>query len=148
MKVILKQNVKGIGKAGDIKDVADGYARNFLLPRGLAVEADAKSMQDLEKHAAKKKSQANRQRAEAETLREKIETETFTYAVKAGEGGRLFGSVTGKDIAELLAREGVRVDRRKINLPEPIKQLGDHEVEVRLHPGITAVLKLKVVGAE
>lgn len=144
MKVILKTNVKGIGKAGEIKNVADGYARNFLLPKGYAVEADQKALQEIEQKKTAAKNKEDRELAESLRLKEKIEATTLDIKVNAGEGGRLFGSVTGKDIAEQLARQGIMVDRRKVHLDEPYRSVGEYQLEIRLHAKTTATLKVKL----
>jgi len=144
MKVILKKKVKGTGEAGEVKEVSDGYARNFLLPRGLAVEADAKAMMKLKQKQQSDAARQAKELAESEELKKKIEAESLKVSAKAGEGGRLFGSVTNKDLGSNLARKGIKVDRRKIQLPDPIRELGEYQVEVRLHPQVTAVLKVEV----
>lgn len=146
MKVILKAKVKGIGNAGEVKDVSDGYARNFLLPRNLAVIADAGALKKLaqEQESASKKDA--RELSRSQEIQKQIEATQLRYTAKAGEGGRLFGSVTSKDIADQLARKGIKVDRRKILLDEPIRQLGDFELEIRLHHQVTAKLRLTVVA--
>ncbi|HOB34763.1 MAG: 50S ribosomal protein L9 [Firmicutes bacterium] len=144
MRVILKAKVKGLGVPGDVKEVSDGYARNFLLPKGLAVVADAAALRKLEQQ---RQSQSKKEMQELEhcrQLKEQIEAEELKYIAKAGEGGRLFGSVTSNDVAAELARKGIRVDRRKIVLPEPIKSLGKFNVEIRLHSQVTANLTLIV----
>lgn len=144
MKVILKAKVKGVGNAGEVKDVSDGYARNFLLPKGLAVIADANALKSLEQQLQQADKRDERELTRSQNLKEKIENLKLSYKVKAGEGGRLFGSVTSKDIADEMARMGVKVDRRKIMLEEPIRQLGSYELEIRLHPQVTANLTLAV----
>ena len=144
MQVILKAKVKGVGNAGEVKDVSDGYARNYLLPRGLAVIADANALKALEQQQQLAEKRDERELAGSQNLKEKIEKLNLNYQVKAGEGGRLFGSVTGKDIADEMARMGIKVDRRKIMLEEPIRQLGNYEIEIRLHPQVTAILKLSI----
>lgn len=144
MKVILKAKVKGVGNPGDVKEVADGYARNFLFPKGLAEIADASSLKKLEQQKKSADKREERELAASQSLKEKIEGIKLTYAVKAGEGGRLFGSVTSKDIADELARRGIKVDRRKIILADPIRQLGSYQLEIRLHPQVTACLNLEV----
>lgn len=146
MKVILKAKVKGVGNAGEVKDVSDGYARNYLLPRGLAVIADANALKALEQQQQLADKRDERELAGSQILKEKIEKLNLNYQVKAGEGGRLFGSVTGKDIADEMARMGIKVDRRKIMLAEPIRQLGNYEIEIRLHPQVTAILKLSILS--
>lgn len=144
MKVILKAKVKGVGNPGDVKEVADGYARNFLLPKGLAEIADASSLKKLEQQKKSADKREERELANSQSLKEKIEDLKLTYKVKAGEGGRLFGSVTSKDIADELSRIGIKVDRRKIILTEPIRQLGSYQLEIRLHPQVTANLNFEV----
>lgn len=148
MRVILKQQVKGVGSAGDVKDVSDGYARNFLLPRGLAVEADETAIKTLDQKRRSAEKKEARELAEAKELQAKIQAMELDYAVNAGEGGRLFGSVTNKDIADQLARSGLKIDRRKLMLEEPIRQLGEYQVEIRLHPEVTAKLKIKVAAGK
>ena len=144
MKVILKQKVKGIGDVGEIKEVSDGYARNFLLPKGLAVIADANAVKSLEKQRESAEKKGERELAQSKSLQKKIEDLTMDYIANAGEGGRLFGSVTSKDIADQLARNGIKVDRRKILMDEPIRQLGECKVDIRLHPQVVATLKINV----
>lgn len=146
MKVILKDNIKGIGNAGDVKDVSDGYARNYLVPRGLAVIADAGALRKLEQERKFAEKRNAQELAQSKQIQEKIEAIDLKYTAKAGEEGRLFGSVTSKDIADQLAREGVKVDRRKILLAEPIRQLGKFQLEIRLHPQVIAKLSLSVVA--
>jgi large subunit ribosomal protein L9 len=146
VQVILKAKVKGVGNAGEVKDVSDGYARNYLLPRGLAVIADANAIKALEQQQQLAEKRDERELASSQNLKEKIENLNLKYQVKAGEGGRLFGSVTGKDIADEMARMGIKVDRRKIILAEPIRQLGNYEIEIRLHPQVTAILKLSILS--
>ena len=147
MVVILLKDVKGTGKAGDIVKVSDGYARNMLLPRGLAQLATDGNMRNLEKakaDAAEKKAQ---EKAKAEELKAKIENLTVTINTKAGEGGRLFGSITSKDIADALkAQHKVDVDKKKFALDSPIKQRGEFSVEVKLYPEISAKLSVKVTA--
>ena len=147
MKVILKHDMKGLGRAGDVKDVKDGYARNFLLPNGAAVVADAGALKNWERHRAERDERDRSERADAEATAEKLRAMKLEVAVKAGEKSRLFGSVTNREIAELMAREGVEVDRHAIHLRQPIKTLGDHRVEVRLMPGVEAQMTITVVPA-
>jgi large subunit ribosomal protein L9 len=147
MKVILKHDVKGLGRAGDVKLVKDGYARNFLLPNGAAVVADNGALKNWERHRAERDERDRAERTDAEAMAEKLKAMKLEVAVKAGEKSRLFGSVTNREIAELIAREGVEVDRHAIHLREPIKTLGDHRVEVRLMPGVEAQLTITVVPA-
>lgn len=147
MKVILQQKVKGIGNPGDIKEVSDGYARNFLFPKGLAITADANALKSLEQKRETAEKKDARELAQSKDLQVKLNDTALSFAVKAGEGGRLFGSVTGKDIADQLTRKGFKVDRRKIILDEPIRQLGEYQVEIRLHTQVTAKLKI-IVNAD
>lgn len=145
MKVIFLEDVKGKGKKGEVKNVSDGYARNYLLPRGLATEATEASMKQLNQQnkAEEKRKEAEKEKAEA--LAAKIEKLTVQIPAKSGEGGRLFGSITSKQIAESLQKQKIKVDRRKIDLPEPIRSLGVTQVPVKLHPGVTATIKVQVV---
>lgn len=145
MKVILKKDVKDVGKKGEVANVSDGYARNFLIPKGLAEEATKATLNELKhksKVAKKKKAEAKK---EAEKLASKLEKESFQVSVKAGENGRLFGSVTTKDIASAVKKAGYKIDKRKIDLDEYIKSLGVHKVKVKLHENVDATLTIKVV---
>ncbi len=144
MKVILKDDIKGLGSAGEVKDVSPGYARNFLLPRGLAIAADSGNIETLKKQQQAEQKRRQKEREEAEKLKEKIEQAPLTIVANAGEGGRLFGSITSKDIGESLARTGIKIDRRKIMLSEPVRQLGEHQIVIRLQPQVDATLVLEV----
>ena len=145
MIVILTQDVKGKGKAGDVVKVNDGYARNMLLPKGLAKEATQGNVRSLEKQKALAEEKRQEQKAAAQKLAEKLEKLTVTIQSKGGENGKLFGSITSKDIAEALeAQEGIKVDKKKIDLPAPIKQTGTETVTVKLFPEVAAKLKVKV----
>ena len=145
MKVILKQDIKGIGKKDEIHEVSDGYARNFLFPRGLAVQASASAVNEVKTKAAAKQHHAAEELAAAQALAKKIEGKTVALKAKAGQGGRLFGSVTAKDIAEGLSKlVGEPVDKRKIVLDGDIKNFGSYEVEVKVYPKVTAKLTVKV----
>jgi large subunit ribosomal protein L9 len=144
MKVILTEDVKKLGSKGDVVDVADGYARNYLFPRGMAAEATKGKMKEIKEQEAKKERLESEKREEAEKLKSKIESEKFVLKVKAGEQGRLFGSVNTKDIAEAAAEKGYDIDKRKIELNDSIKNLGMHNVSVKLYDDITAELKIDV----
>lgn len=145
MIVILTQDVKGKGKAGDVVKVNDGYARNMLLPKGLAKEATQGNVRSLEKQKALAEEKRQEQKAAAQKQAEKLEKLTVTIQSKGGENGKLFGSITSKDIAEALeAQEGIKVDKKKIDLPAPIKQTGTETVTVKLFPEVAAKLKVKV----
>jgi large subunit ribosomal protein L9 len=145
MKVILKRDVKGLGREGDLKDVKDGYARNFLLPTGAAVVADKGAVANWERHREQREERDRSARAEAESTAEKLRALKLEVPVKAGERGRLFGAVTGHQIADLIHREGVELDRHALHLREPIKALGDYKVDVRLMPGVEATVSVSVV---
>lgn len=145
MKVILKRDVKGLGHAGDVKDVKNGYARNFLLPSGAAAMADANALANWERHKDERDAREAGMRSEAEAMAERLRELKLEVAVKAGEKNRLFGSVTNVQIAELIAREGIEVDRHAIHLRTPIKTLGDFKVDVKLIPGVDAELTVSVV---
>lgn len=148
MKVILLQDVKGLGKKGDVANASDGYARNFLFPKGLAVEATEGNMKTLGEQKKSQQAKKEKELEEAKALAEKINAITVEIKTKAGEGGRLFGSVTGKEIAEALEKKhGIKVDKRKMVLPEPIKVLGVTEVEVKVYPGVSGKLKVHVMEA-
>jgi len=146
MKVILKRDVKGLGREGDLKDVKDGYARNFLLPSGAAVIADKGAIANWERHKDQREERDRGVRAEAEATAAKISELKLEVPVKAGERGRLFGAVTGHQIGELVNREGIALDRHALHLREPIKALGDYRIDVRLMPGVEAVLSVSVVA--
>jgi large subunit ribosomal protein L9 len=148
VKVILLTEVKGLGKKGQVCEVADGYGRNFLLPRGLAVEATAGNIQDMaHKKAAEEKRRENEKQM-ALVLAERLNKLIVEVTTKTGEGGRLFGSVTNKEIAEALKkRYNIDLDKRKIEVKEPIKTLGDYVIPVRLYPDIIAKVQVQVVEA-
>jgi len=148
MKVILRANVKGLGESGSIAEAAPGYARNYLLPRGLAVEATANN---LAQHEAEERRAAEHKRQEmaaAMQIAERLNGESVTVKAKAGEQGRLFGSITAGDIAGALETQyGVSVDKRRVLLSEPLKTLGDHTVRLHLHPGVEARLVVRVTAS-
>ncbi|AGT33858.1 50S ribosomal protein L9 [Geobacillus genomosp. 3] len=145
MKVIFLKDVKGKGKKGEIKNVADGYANNFLFKQGLAIEATPANLKALEAQKQKEQRQAAEELANAKTLKGQLEKLTVEIAAKAGEGGRLFGSITSKQIAEALqAQHGLKLDKRKIELDDAIRALGYTNVPVKLHPEVTATLKVHV----
>lgn len=145
MIVILKKDVKGTGKAGDIVKVSDGYARNLLLPKGLADEATKNNVHSLEKAKAKREEEEAEAREKAEKLAEEMKKMKVTIVTKSGEGGRLFGSITSKDIAEALKEQhGLVVDKKKIVLEQPIKEIGVTRVKVKIYPEITGVIAVEV----
>ena len=144
-EVILMADVPGLGAEGEVVKVADGYARNFLLPKSLAAPVTEGTRRVLEKKRKEREVQLAKEREEAQGLAKTIEQVSCTITVKTGEEGKLFCSVTANDIAEALKAQGVTVDRRLLDLPEPIRELGVFNVPVKLHPEITAVLKIWVV---
>ena len=145
MKVILLEDVKKLGKAGEIVKVSDGYARNMLLPKQLAKEATAGNIKALEKQKAQKAEELAQEKAEAEEIRKKLQGKVVQLKSKGGEGGRLFGAVTNMDISAAIKNQfGIDIDRKKIRIPEPIKTVGDHEAEIRLFTEINATVKVKV----
>ncbi|WP_214848617.1 50S ribosomal protein L9 [Exiguobacterium sp. s193] len=147
MKVILLQDVKGQGKAGDVKEVADAYANNVLFKKKLARPATTGNLKQHEAHERKAAEQAKQALLDAEALKEKIEKETIVVSTKAGEGGRVFGSVTSKQIADALKSMGYKIDKRKIELEHPIKALGFTKVPLKLHNEVTATLNVQVKEA-
>lgn len=148
MKVILLQDVKSLGKKGEVVNTSDGYARNMLLPKKLAVPATAGNMKDLQMKKKGEEKRAAEIKAEAEELKSKLEKKPVTVSIKVGEGGRAFGSVSTKDLAEAVKSQlGLEVDKKKIVLASPIKELGTATVSVKLHPEVTADLKVEVKEA-
>ena len=137
MKVILTQDVSPLGKSGDMKDVADGYASNYLIPRKLAVPAAGGAYRAWQHDIASREEKRKREREEAEIAAQRISSTTLTLGVKVGEGGRLYGSITAKDIADALGRRGIVIDRHKVDLSDPPKTLGTYKVAVRVFPGLT-----------
>jgi large subunit ribosomal protein L9 len=145
MKVILKDDVKNMGNMGQIIEVADGYARNYLVPRGLAVEANTKNIKSLEHQKRVIQEKVKKIRNEAQELSNKITTMSLVIKAKAGEEGKLFGSVTTMDIAESLKNEGMEIDKKKISLDEPIKRLGSYTVNIKVHSEVTTQVNLQVI---
>lgn len=145
MKVILIQDVKSLGKIGDIVKVSDGYARNMLFPRKLAMEANDKNMKDLQQRKAKIAKEEAETLGQAQIQAEKLSKISVTIKSKAGDGGKLFGSITSKDIADAVKEQhGINVDKRKVHLDSPIKSAGETVVDIKLYPGVTAQLKVIV----
>lgn len=145
MKVILLEDVKNLGPKGAVVEVSDGYARNYLLPRRLAVEATPGRMKELAQQKANEMKKRQEAEARAKELAAKLEGLVVSVAVKAGEGGKLFGAVSTKDIAEALERQHqIAVDKKKILLKEPIKQLGEYPVVIKLHPAVQAQVRVAV----
>lgn len=149
MKVILTQDVKGLGRAGEVVEVADGYGRNYLVPKGLAVAATGGTIKAIEHQQALVRRRLEKERAEAESLAARLQGASVVVRARAGESGRLFGSVTAADVAEALAQQlGARVDRRRIELEGPIKTLGTYPVTLRLAPGISVAVQVVVEAAQ
>jgi large subunit ribosomal protein L9 len=146
MKVILKEEVKNLGGMGDMVDVKEGFARNHLLPKRLAVVADMKNLKALEHEKRIIAEKAKKLGAQARSLGERLSAMTLTIKAKAGEEEKLFGSVTTMDIEEALKAEGMEVERKKIILDEPIKRLGSYTVKVKVHPDVTTELNINVVA--
>ncbi len=145
MKVVLKADIKGTGKKGDIVNVADGYGRNYLLARGLAVEANAKALNDIKNVRLAQEHHAQEQLDAAKAAAAKLEGKTIRLTARAGQGGKLFGSVTSKEIAaEIESKFGETVDKKKIMLESEIKSFGTFTAEVKLHPGVTAKVYITV----
>ncbi|UCZ53231.1 50S ribosomal protein L9 [Bacillus shivajii] len=144
MKVIFLKDVKGKGKKGEVKNVSEGYARNYLFKNNLAIEANEGNMKTLEKKQESQQKKAEEELEKAEQLKEELEKMTIELTAKAGDGGRLFGAVTNKQIAEQLKKKKVKIDKRKIEMDEPIRALGYTNVEVKVHPKVTATLKVHV----
>lgn len=148
MKIILTQDVKKLGKKGEIIEASDGYARNYILPQKLGVEANSKNLNDLKLQKIKEEKDAQKLLDEAKELAEKIAAQPVTVRMKAGEGGKVFGSVSSKEIAEAMKKQcSLEVDKKKIQLQEPIRSFGFHEVGIKLHPQVTGTLKVKVEEA-
>ena len=145
MKVILKQDVKGLGREGDLKDVKDGYARNYLLPTGRATLADKGALANWERHRDQRDERDRSLRADAEAVAEQLNELKLEIPVKAGERGRLFGAVTSHQVAEHIRRSGIEIDRHALHLREPIKALGDYRIDVRIMPGVEASVAVSVV---
>ena len=144
MKVVLKQDVKGLGKKGELVNASDGYARNFLFPKNLAVEANAQNMTELKNREQAAKYKVDTETAEAKKNAERISGKTITITAKAGQNGKLFGSVTAKEIAERIEKDfGIKTDKRKISV-EDIKQFGTYEFEIKLYTGVSAKLFVRV----
>ncbi len=146
MEVILREDVKSLGKAGELVKVKPGYARNFLLPKGLAYEATEGNRKRIMAESKARVAKMAEERGAAEALASRLNAVSLTLSRKAGEGDRLFGSITAQDIAEALAAQGHTLDKRKIELEHPIKTIGQHTVPVRLHHEVQAELRLTVVA--
>ena len=145
MKVILKQDVKKLGSKGDIVEVAEGYGRNFLIPHKLAAPASAENVNIARAQAASKKRKKQQETDEAKLLAAQLDKVSVDIHVRIGEGGKLFGSVPGKDVAEALSQKGIDVDKRKISIKGEVTGIGVYDAVIKVHPEITAVIKVNVV---
>ncbi len=147
MKVILQQEVKKLGKKGDILEVSEGYGRNYLLPKKLAIEATAANVNAISQQKAAEAHKQQRANDEAHVLASQLAKVAVKIAVKTGEGGKVFGSVTAKDISEALEKQyGIEIDKRKIELKDAIKSVGSYPVVIRIHPEITTKIEVQVAG--
>jgi large subunit ribosomal protein L9 len=144
VKVILTKDVPKLGKSGEMRAVADGFATNFLIPQKLAVPAAGGAYRAWQHDIASREDKRTRERADAEIAATRIASTTLTMGVKVGEGGKLYGSITSKDIGDALARRGIEIDRHKIDLEEPLKTLGTYKVAVKVYAGMTAEVTVVV----
>ncbi len=145
MKVILLQDVKKLGNKGQILDVSDGYARNYLIPQGLAQEATKTKLKEIKEKSLKEEKKKTSEKEQAEKLKSILHGKKLVIKVKAGTGDRLFGAVTSREISEALSSEfGVSVDKKKIEIEEPIKHLGHHKIKLKIYPGVQADIRLEV----
>ena len=148
MKVIMKEDVASLGKRGDTVKVSDGYARNYLIPKGLALEATGKNINVLEHTKKLIAQQSEKEKKKAESQVQQYSGVTVTIPCKVGEMDRLFGSVTGKDIEKALVEKGFEIDKKQIVIEEPIKSLGEHRVKIKLYPGVFADIAVTVIRQE
>ncbi len=149
MRIVLRDDVDNLGKKGEVVDVADGYARNYLVPRGLALKASAGSQKQADAMSRNRVARDRRERESAEALAAQFTGRTISIKARAGGEGRLFGSVTASDIAEAVQKQtGAEIDRRKLTLDEPLKELGGVDVQVRLHPDVVATVHVEVEAAD
>ncbi len=146
MEVILREDVKSLGKAGELVKVKPGYARNFLLPKGLAYEATEGNRKRIAAEAKSRAARLDQERGEAQAVGARLSGVALTLKRKAGEGDRLFGSITSQDLADALQAQGHAVDKRKIELEHPIKTIGAHTIAIRLHPEVHAEIRVTVVA--
>jgi len=145
MKVILKQDVKGSGKAGQLVNVSDGYARNFLFPKGMAVEASAQALNEMKNRDAAEKRRIEQELAKAEETKVILHEKTISITAKAGQGGKLFGAVTSKEIAEVIQKTlGVEIEKKKVSIEQDIKQFGTYTATVKLHANVAATVYVNV----
>jgi large subunit ribosomal protein L9 len=148
MKVILTKDLEHVGKAGALVDVKPGFGRNYLLPRQLAMPATTKNIHQLDHEKSGILARAARQRSSMDAMAKKISAIELKFTRKVGDQDKLFGSVTSKDVHDRLVEQGYEIDRKQIHLPEPLKTIGDHEVTVKLHPEVTAKLKVAIAAEQ
>lgn len=148
MDVILTENVKNLGTIGEVVKVKPGYGRNYLVPQGLAVEASEAKLKEVEHHKRQLNRKAEKLSQEAADVKARVEAVECTFVHKASEEGKLFGSVTSMEIAESLADQGIEIDRRKILLEQPIKELGEHAIDIKLNAGVNAIVKINVISED
>ena len=148
MELLLRQDIEKLGRRGEVVKVAMGYGRNYLLPRGLAMEVNASNRAVIEKERKAHEARLAKEKAEFEGLAGRINTLRFVAPRRVGENNTLYGSVTSGDIAEFVGGKGIELDKRKIQLEEPIKTLGEHEVKIKLHPEVVAAIKITVSKAD
>ena len=149
MKVILTQDVKNLGKEGDVKDVSDGYARNYLIPRGLVVEATTANLKEKEDQGSRLQKQKDREKTQAQALYDRLNGKSITITARSGGGDKLFGAVTSKEIADALNKQfKVKLDKKKVDLGEPIKHLGEYPVKIKIYPLIQAEITVRVEAAD
>ncbi|HEX3011876.1 MAG TPA: 50S ribosomal protein L9 [Syntrophomonadaceae bacterium] len=145
MKIILIKDVKNLGREGEIKQVSDGYARNFLIPRGLAAEATATKLKESQERGVREQKKKDRETEEAQELKQKLDGKSVSIQVKTGGSDRLFGAVTAKEIADVIKQNfGVNIDKKKIDIAEPIKHLGEYQIKLKIYPSIQAEIKVIV----
>lgn len=146
MKIILLKDVPSLGREGDVREVKEGYAQHFLLPRGLAAPATTANLQHLQETRKATQQRAARTLQQTADLKAKLETLVVEVRARAGEGGRLFGSVTPHDIADAISRKGIEISKKQVDLTDPIKTTGFFKVPIRLHPNVSAMVEVNVVG--
>ncbi len=144
MKVILCEDLEDLGMAGDVVDVAKGHARNYLIPKGIGLEVTPENLKAFEMQRKKIEVRRLKAQEEAQKVAQRLEGTVINFSQKAGEEGKLYGSVTSMDIASRLEKEGIVIDRRKVVLEKPIKALGDFDIPIKIHPGVTATVKVVV----
>lgn len=149
MKVILTQDVKNLGKEGDVKDLSDGYARNYLIPRGLVVEATKANLKEKEDQVSRLQKQKDREKTQAQALYDRLNGKSITITARSGGGDKLFGAVTSKEIADALNKQfKVKLDKKKVDLGEPIKHLGEYPIKIKIYPQIQAEITVRVEAAD